>query len=131
MAGQESSRAAADPGRMNPGAGPFPRHNHCKTLPTAATVSGVNRSAPTGGVRLFEAPGAGRGEGPWAAADTVQLDAPLWQLLRGALPREMTLEGGEATLRFDRQGHLLTRLPAGAAGDVGDLGQVHMRNCRL
>lgn len=83
------------------------------------------------GVELFET-SADEGDSKiWASAESIQLDAPLWRLLGGALPREITLEGGDVTLRFDREGRLLTRLPTSSGGQLGNFGQVHLRRCRL
>lgn len=49
---------------------------------------------------------------PWATARDVEADVSLWQLLRGDLAGgSVTFRDTAATLRFDRNSHLLTRLP--------------------
>lgn len=53
---------------------------------------------------------------PWAVLADVQAEVSAWTLLRSeARPRALTLRGAAVTLRFDPQGHLLTRLPLVAA----------------
>jgi hypothetical protein len=50
---------------------------------------------------------------PWTAVGAADADLSLWQLLRGDLADgAVTLHDVHVTLRFDRDGRLLTRLPA-------------------
>jgi hypothetical protein len=48
----------------------------------------------------------------WTSARAIEADLSLWQLLRGALAGgTVTVHDAAVTLRFDRNNHLLTRLP--------------------
>jgi hypothetical protein len=81
-------------------------------------------------VRFFE---TGDETAPWISVAQWTLDVPLQELITGrALPKDMTLRDADVTLRFDRQGHLLTRIPA-EAGAVQDVqpGTVHIRQSRI
>ncbi len=72
---------------------------------------GVVGSSSLEGVRLFE-PDGQTSDDPWIVLERVQADVSLWNLLGGdAMPRNVTLDGAAITLRFDKAGHLVTRLP--------------------
>jgi hypothetical protein len=56
---------------------------------------------------------------PWSAAAAVEADLSLLQLLRGDLADgTVTLRGVNVTLRFDRAGRLLTKLPVPPPGEL-------------
>jgi hypothetical protein len=62
-------------------------------------------------LKLYEA-GAEPGAEPWATFTDVQADVSLASLVRGqAHPSHLEVNGADLTLRFDRRGRLLTRLP--------------------
>ncbi len=73
---------------------------------------GVVGSSTLAGVRLFE-PDGQTSDDPWIVIEHAQADVSLWNLLGGgdAMPRKVTLNGAAITLRFDKAGHLATRLP--------------------
>jgi uncharacterized protein involved in outer membrane biogenesis len=68
-------------------------------------------------VRLHEAGQAGRSA--WASAAAVKTDVSALDLLRGVMPRQITLTDPVVTLRLDRDGRLLTQLPEGRAPGAG------------
>jgi hypothetical protein len=74
------------------------------------------RGSSVGGLQLFEADTAARS--PWLTAASVDTDISLWDVVRGhAVPHRVTVGGAAVTLRFDKDGHLLTRLPTPGARD--------------
>jgi len=80
---------------------------------------GLFRSS-VAGVQLFEKGQSVSGQ-PWAAIDAVEADVSLVSLLRDRIsPDTLRLTGAALTLRFDKQGQLLTRLPDWSVGDPGD-----------
>ena len=63
-------------------------------------------------VKLFE-PDSQAAETPWALIDEAVADVSLIDLLRGeSTARNLTLTRAHIILRFDKDGHLLTRLPS-------------------
>src|SRR5262249_37231284 len=81
-------------------------------------------------VQLYE-PQAEPAAKPWAVIPEVQADVSALSLLGGtAMPRELTLREAAVTLRFDQQGHLLTRLPS-ATTAVQTLPAVHLERGQL
>jgi hypothetical protein len=96
-------------------------------------VGGVDIGLERSSVRdlkLYEA-GAEPGAEPWATFADVQADVSLASLLRGAAhPRSMEVTGADLTLRFDRRGRLLTRLPP-QKGKAVALPDIHLRQGRL
>jgi hypothetical protein len=77
------------------------------------------------GLRLYE-PGK-EGEDPWATFQTVTMDVSALDLLRGEMPRHMTINDPSVELRFDRDGHLLTQLPQQATGaKLASLPTIHI-----
>jgi uncharacterized protein involved in outer membrane biogenesis len=74
------------------------------------------------GVEVYE-PEAEPAAEPWLTAARVDADVSALGLLKGHdLPHRITLTGAAVVLRFDRQGHLLTRLPVHhQKGTPGDL----------
>jgi hypothetical protein len=64
------------------------------------------------GVQLFEK-GKSAATAPWVTIEKVEADGSVLDLLSGSLnPENVTLVGAAVTFRFDKQGHLLTGLPA-------------------
>jgi hypothetical protein len=62
-------------------------------------------------VQLFELKGSSA-EPPWLVIENAEASIPLWDLIKtGALPSQLTLTGVTITLRFDKNGHLLTHIP--------------------
>jgi uncharacterized protein involved in outer membrane biogenesis len=61
------------------------------------------------GLRLYE-PGQEGGD-PWATVQTVKTDVSAIDLLRGESPKQITLNEPWVTLRFGRDGNLVTQLP--------------------
>jgi hypothetical protein len=81
-------------------------------------------------VRLYE-PSAEATAPPWAVFADVQAEVSALALLRGeARPRTLTVRGAAVTLRFDPQGHLLTRLPLPAA-EASAFPAVHLERGQL
>jgi hypothetical protein len=81
-------------------------------------------------LELFE-PDAAPGTAPWATFDDVRADIALGSLVAGrSQPRHLDMTGAAITLRFDRDGHLLTRLPARKEKAV-TLPEVHLHHSRL
>lgn len=80
-----------------------------------AAQIGVTGDSTLRDLQLHEA-GAAPGDAPWATVEALRTDLSAWDILRGAaVPQSVTLVGAEVTLRFDRAGRLLTRLPQGQA----------------
>ncbi|HEV3262578.1 MAG TPA: AsmA-like C-terminal region-containing protein [Gemmataceae bacterium] len=74
--------------------------------------------------------GNGAGEEPWAVIKEVRANVSILDLLGGAEPGELTLDGAAVTLRFDRDGRLLTRLPT-SRGATGELPAVDIQHGRV
>jgi hypothetical protein len=90
---------------------------------------GMNASSVQG-LKFYEA-GASKAEKPWVVVNHVGADIPLSDLARGeAIPHQLTLDGAAVTLRFDKEGHLLTRLPK-PKGPAATLPAIHLQNGRL
>ncbi len=70
---------------------------------------GVLGDSTVRGLRLYEE--GQPGQAPWASAGSVKTDVSVLDLLRGVTPKDITLDDAAVTLRLDRDGHLLTRLP--------------------
>ncbi len=67
---------------------------------------------------------------PWLTADRINTDVNPWDVVRGdTTPHRMELNGVTATLDFDREGHLTTKLPQ--THGTSALPEIHLRNCRL
>ena len=58
-------------------------------------------------------------------AGTVTMDVSVVDLLRGVMPGEITLDHPTLTLRFDKEGGLLTRMPA-SSGKDSSLPTIHI-----
>src|SRR5207248_801964 len=80
---------------------------------------GVNRTT-LHGLDLFEADEPdGR---PWLHVDRLRADVNLAGALRGqVVPGELLLEGADVTLRFNKEGALVTRWPVPANGGNGKI----------
>jgi translocation and assembly module TamB len=75
---------------------------------------GLNSSALSG-VKLFEK-GKEPSQPPWASVESIHADVSLFALLHGdSTPHNLTLTGADITLRFGKDGKLLTALPTGAS----------------
>lgn len=67
------------------------------------------------GVQVYPE-GAKPGEEPWITLADVQADLTPWDLVRGqTMPRQLRLKGMTMTLRFARDGKLLTKLPTSSS----------------
>ena len=83
------------------------------------------------GVRIYEA-GATPADAPLVEVPSVRTDISVRGLLTGrTTPRDVTLDDATVLLRFDRDGRLLTRLPAGGGGGGGALPVVRVRRGRV
>lgn len=70
------------------------------------------------GLELFE-PDDPHGR-PWLQVDQLRTDVNLADALRGQVrPSELRLDRADMTLRFDKEGQLLTRWPTPGSGSVG------------
>jgi len=81
-------------------------------------------------VRGFEAEGAQPNQ-PWITAQRIDADIAAVDLLAGAQPKEVNLVGVRVTLRFDKDGTLLTRLPHPPGGQDQPLPQFHIQDGEL
>jgi translocation and assembly module TamB len=67
-------------------------------------------------VRGIEAFAEGEQNKPWLRIDDATTDLSVLSVLRGQGPKEIHLKGARVVLRFDSDGHLLTKLPSGKKG---------------
>ncbi len=77
---------------------------------------GVLGDSTLQGLRFYE-PGK-TGQPPWARVGKVKTDVSALDLLRGVMPKDVTLTDPVVMLRLDREGHLLTQLPATGKGEA-------------
>jgi translocation and assembly module TamB len=63
------------------------------------------------GLKIYE-PGEKPPEQPWLLADDIEADVSVVGLLGGAMPQRVRVKGATVDLRFDKGGHLLTKLPS-------------------
>src|SRR5581483_3794150 len=71
-------------------------------------------------VQLFEKGESASGK-PWATIDVVEADVSLLSLLHDSFsPKTVKLIGPAITLRFDKEGRLLTQFPDWSAGNPGN-----------
>jgi hypothetical protein len=72
---------------------------------------GIQGDSTLSGLQLFEADGE-RSDTPWLTVQNVRTDLSLLDVVRGdTSPQRVELTGAAVDLRFDENGHLLTRLP--------------------
>jgi hypothetical protein len=71
---------------------------------------GLTSRSTLAGFKAYQDQGIDRDK-PWIAADRVEADISALGLLRGLTPHEITLQGLNLTLPFDKDNHLLTHLP--------------------
>lgn len=82
---------------------------------------GLRRSTLTS-LQLFEDEKSACKE-PWVTVDVVEADVSVLNWLRGNVtPESVTLTGAAVMLRFDKEGHLLTTLPAQQTSETGKEG---------
>ncbi len=82
------------------------------------------------GLRL-DPVGSAAGQEPWLVVQKITTDVSLWDVVRGAvMPRHMTLTGAAITLRFDREGRLLTELPS-ESGTTIPIPEIHILGSQL
>lgn len=92
---------------------------------------GLTSPSSIRGLRLYEA--GAESAFPWAVVAEARTDTGTLNLLRGVMPRQLTLSGASLVLHFDQEGRLLTRLPQGEdrARSIPDIdidnGQVTLR----
>ena len=77
---------------------------------------GVLGDSTLNGLRFYE-PGTS-GEPPLATVGKIKTDVSALDLLRGVMPKDVTLIDPAITLRLDREGHFLTKLPENSKGDT-------------
>ncbi len=79
-------------------------------------------------VKFYEQPAAGAPapDQPWLRAQEVEADASLSSLVEGETPHLITVRDAALTLRFDKDGKLLTQLPKsqGGAGKPAEIPNV-------
>lgn len=80
-----------------------------------ANVGLTNSTAE--GLKLFET--EEEYSHPYLTADRLSADVSMMELLKGVLPKRLSLHGVSVHLRFDRDGNLLTRLPLSPPGEGG------------
>jgi hypothetical protein len=85
---------------------------------------GLTRGTTLDGFEAYQPDGTDA-EGPWLEVQHAAADVSAFGLLEGELPRDLTLQAPGITLRFDRDNHLLTRLPT-AKTPVGKLPAVRI-----
>jgi hypothetical protein len=91
---------------------------------------GITGDSSLHGLKLFEKD-AGTSDAPWAVIDEVKADVSALSALRGeAMPSRLDVHGMSVTLRFDRDGHLLTRL-ARPSGKPGAIPTVHLQGGQI
>jgi hypothetical protein len=72
---------------------------------------GIQGDSTLSGLQLYEADGQ-RPDTPWLTVQNVRTDLSLFDVVRGdTSPERVELTGAAVDLRFDEDGHLLTRLP--------------------
>lgn len=81
-------------------------------------------------VQIF-APGDTALNHPWIEIETASADVTLFNLLSGATPAKVDLDGLSAFLAFDEQGKLLTRFPLSPAKATGPMPAIQVSNGRL
>src|SRR5205814_3647381 len=88
---------------------------------------GLNSSSVRG-LRLYEEGSAGEA---WAEVEDAEADVSLFELARGsATPRRLSVSGATVKLRFDKDGHLTTRLPS-AKTKTGALPDIDLKSSQL
>jgi uncharacterized protein involved in outer membrane biogenesis len=80
------------------------------TVSIRAVDIGLTRDTTLEGLAAYQGDGTGA-EAPWLEVERAFADVSAFGLVVGELPRDVTLHEPSVTLRFDRDNHLLTRLP--------------------
>jgi hypothetical protein len=99
------------------------------TVRVGSADIGLTGSSSLHGVEAFQDSGQD-GEKPWVEFKDVELNASVFDLLRGQLPTQITVHGASINLHFDADGNLLTRLPT-AKGTKGQLPRLHIDQGQL
>lgn len=85
------------------------------------------RTSELQGLQLFEA-GPDAPTEPWAVANGVGAELPLWDVIWGKTsPEGVVLRGASVTLRFDADGKLLTQFPRPQSAPDG-VGKIDLRD---
>jgi len=84
---------------------------------------GVLGDSTLNGLRFYER--GKTGEPPLITVGRVKTDVSALDLLRGVMPKEITLTDPTITLRLDSDGHFLTQLPENRKGE-GPLPRIHV-----
>jgi len=95
-----------------------------------ADVGVVTSGSTLHNLKLYEsrAPSAAR---PWATVQEVDADVNVWSVLRGlAMPRQLMLKGARLAIQLDKNGQLLTRLPAGHSEQTR-VPDIHLRDAQI
>ncbi|HTU20717.1 MAG TPA: hypothetical protein VMG10_21835, partial [Gemmataceae bacterium] len=82
-------------------------------------------------VRGIQVYADGEPDKPWLRIDDVTIDLSALSLLRDKSPDEIQLQGAHLNLRFDTDGHLLTKLPSGKKGAPTKLPRLHIQGGQL
>ncbi|HTU18144.1 MAG TPA: AsmA-like C-terminal region-containing protein [Gemmataceae bacterium] len=82
-------------------------------------------------VRGIQVYADGEADKPWLRIDDVTSDLSVLSLLRDKSPDVIRLQGAHVTLRFDTDGHLLTKLPSGKKGAPTKLPRLHIKGSQL
>ncbi|HMC89037.1 MAG TPA: hypothetical protein VKI17_05795, partial [Gemmataceae bacterium] len=89
------------------------------------------RSTSIRDVELFE-PSPSASELPWIKIDAIHTDLSAWDLVRGKTsPGKLALEGPAVTLRIDKQGRLLTRLPHAETRQLESVPGIEVKQGRI
>jgi hypothetical protein len=104
-----------------------------KTLGGRVRVGAVDvgvTASSARGVEVF-AHDADTEDGPWLTIEDIEADVPVFDLLdRTARPTKVTVRGLAVRLDFDKDGHLLTKLPS-REGAPQNIPEVHLERGRL
>ncbi|MGH7222043.1 MAG: hypothetical protein ACRELF_02335 [Gemmataceae bacterium] len=82
-------------------------------------------------VRGIQVYADGEQDKPWLRIEDVTTDVSALSLLRDKSPDAIQLSGARITLRFDTDGHLLTKLPSGKKGAPTKLPRIHIEGGQL
>lgn len=90
---------------------------------------GLIGNSSVSGIEAYE---EGEENKPWLRIDNVEADVSALSVLRSQSPQDIHLHGARVVLRFDRDGHLLTKMPSGKKGGAPTtLPRLHLVNGEL
>lgn len=88
------------------------------------------RSSSINGLQVFERDATPERNVPWIVADNVEIAGSPLTVAQGDMPSAIHFRQAKVTLRFDRNGDLITQLPTSAAG-TGVLPQLNLVDSQL